>query len=400
MVVGGGAAGFFSAIHAKASKPAAKVAILEKSQKLLSKVLVSGGGRCNVTHDETDLTELLKAYPRGKSLLKWALRKWGVSNTIRWFESHGVTLKTEEDGRMFPTTDDSRTIAGALLNAAEQLGIEIELGCGVHSIQPNSDGFKLETAAGNIQCKNLILACGGFPKYEQYLFLSQMGLEIVKPVPSLFTFNIPDPELHKLMGVSSPWGRIKVSGMDGWYEGPVLITHWGLSGPAVLKASAFLAKELNHTNYQFTTIVDWTGMGEETAREHFVSHMLMHAAKKIVNSNPFQFPQRLWEYLLAKAGIQEDKPTRDLSKSAKNKLLEYCIRSEFEARGKTTFKDEFVTCGGVSISEIDSNTMMSKKIPGLYFAGEIVDIDGITGGFNFQAAWATGYVAGSSAAKG
>lgn len=399
LIVGGGAAGFFAAIHAKASKASAKVCIIEKSNKLLSKVLVSGGGRCNVTHNQTDLNELIKAYPRGKALLKWALRKWGVSNTIRWFEAHGVQLKTEEDGRMFPTTDDSRTIAGALLNAAEQLGVEIRIQTGIITFQKTDGGFEVNTGKGTLNCKQLILACGGFPKPEQYKFLTFHGIEITEPVPSLFTFNIPNPELHKLMGVSSPWGRIKVAGIDGWFEGPVLITHWGLSGPAVLKASSFLAVDLHKLNYTFPVMVDWTGLGEEAAREHFVSHLLMHAAKKIVNANPFNFAQRLWEYLLEKAGVPQDKPCRELNKSEKNKLLEWCISSEFQAEGKTTFKEEFVTAGGVSVSDIDNNTMMSKKVPGLYFAGEIIDMDGITGGFNFQAAWATGYIAGSSAAR-
>lgn len=360
---------------------------------------ISGGGRCNVTHNQTDLTELLKNYPRGKSLLKWVLRKWSVTNTIRWFETHGVQLKTEEDGRMFPITDDSRTIVGALQNAAEQLGVEVWLSCGIDHIEKNDIGFTCTQGNNHIQAKKIILASGGFPKSEQYQFLREMGLEIVEPVPSLFTFNIPQPELHALQGISTPWGRIKVEGHEGWYEGPILITHWGLSGPAVLKASAFLARELHETNYNFNALVDWTGMGEETAREHFVSHWLMHAAKQIGNANPFEFPRKLWEHLIETCGLDSSKLCRDLNKAEKGKLLERCIRSPYTALGKTTFKEEFVTAGGIALKEIDANTMQAKNIPGLYFAGEIIDLDGVTGGFNFQAAWATGYIAGSSAVK-
>lgn len=400
MITGGGAAGFFAAIHAKASKPQAEVIILEKTGKVLSKVLVSGGGRCNVTHNQTDLNELLKAYPRGRILLKWVLRKWGVTNTIRWFEAHGVELKTEEDGRMFPVTDDSRTVAGALQNAAEQLGVELRLQTGVTAIHKGENDFTLLlNTGGSMQADRVIVTTGGFPKLSQFDFLKSLDLEITAPVPSLFTFNIPDAELHQLKGLSSAWGRVKVKGLEGWFEGPVLITHWGLSGPAVLKASAFLAHELAARDYNYEIMVDWTGSGEETAREHMVSHLLMHSGKKTINANPFSFPQRLWEYLLDRAGADPEKPCRDLSKSEKNKILEQCIRCEYKAQGKTTFKEEFVSAGGVSIAEIDPNTMQSKKHAGLYFAGEVVDIDGITGGYNFQAAWATGYVAGSSAVK-
>jgi predicted Rossmann fold flavoprotein len=202
-----------------------------------------------------------------------------------------------------------------------------------------------------------------------------------------------------MQGISTPWGRIKVAGHEGWYEGPILITHWGLSGPAVLKASAFLARELQESNYNFSTLVDWTGLGEETAREHFVSHLLMHSAKQIGNANPFEFPRKLWEYLIETAGLDASKLCRNLNKTEKGKLLELCIRSPYNALGKTTFKEEFVTAGGIALKDIDANTMQAKNIPGLYFAGEIIDLDGVTGGYNFQAAWATGYVAGSSAVK-
>ncbi|MBS3913768.1 MAG: NAD(P)/FAD-dependent oxidoreductase [Bacteroidetes bacterium] len=400
IIIGGGAAGFFSAIHAKASKPNSKVLILEKSNKTLAKVLVSGGGRCNVTFNQTDLSELISNYPRGRSLLKWVLRKWGVLNTIRWFEAHGVELKTEADGRMFPVTDSSATIVNALCNAASDLGVQTILETGIQKIEKTESGFLLYSNRNKtFSCKTVVIACGGFPKLEQFGFLSELGIEITPPVPSLFTFNIPDKQLHELMGLSVLEGRVKVTGIDKWFTGPVLITHWGLSGPAVLKTSAWLARELHAMNYQFEALVDWTSMGEEKAREVLGSAVLMHNARKISNTNPFDIPSRLWDFILKRSGVNGEKLCRDLSKTEKNKILENSIRCSFKANGKTTFKEEFVTAGGVSISEINIDNLECKKIPGLFFAGEIIDMDGITGGFNFQAAWATGYIAGSSAMK-
>ncbi len=401
LVVGGGAAGFFAANHAKSSRQKARVIITEKTGKLLSKVIVSGGGRCNVTHNQTDNNELLLAYPRGKAILKWALRKWSVTNTIRWFEAHGVTLKTEADGRMFPMTDNSETIANCLYDSAIELGIEVHIKTSIVSFKPLPEkGFLVTTDSGDsFKTKAIILASGGYNKLEQYQYLMDLGINIESPVPSLFTFNISDKKLHALMGVSTFGSKIKIMGAGDWYEGPVLITHWGLSGPAILKASAWLAPELAAMDYKYTVLVDWTGMGEEAGRDVFASALRMHAAKKISNVNPFDLPGRLWEFILDRAKIDPDKLCRDLSKPEKNRILENSIRCDFKAKGKTTFKEEFVTAGGVSTSEIDHDTMAAKKVPGLFFAGEIIDMDGITGGYNFQAAWATGYVAGSSAGK-
>jgi predicted Rossmann fold flavoprotein len=401
LVVGAGAAGFFAAIHAKTAKPNKQVLIIEKSNKVLAKVLVSGGGRCNVTHNQTDLGEILECYPRGRTLLKWTLRKWGVTNTIRWFERHGVPLKTEEDGRMFPTTDNSETIVSCLTEEATRLGVSWKLGMGMKSFEPLSPkGFKVLTDKGDtIITQSLLIACGGFPKAQQFEFITRHGITIVEPVPSLFTFNIPNDALRTFMGVSVPWGRIKVIGMDegpekGWFSGPILITHWGLSGPAILKASAFLARELAKTDYQASVLVDWTGMGEEKARSLFDADLLMNAAKMVDNINPFQLPKRLWEYLLQLSSIDGETRVRDMAKSAKNKLLENCIRCAYNMEGKTTFKEEFVTAGGVATTAVDKDSLECKQLPGLFFAGEILDIDGITGGFNFQAAWSTGYLAG------
>lgn len=399
--MGGGAAGFFSAIHAKASRSKARVVIAEKTGKLLSKVLVSGGGRCNVTFNQTDNNELLKYYPRGRALLKWALRKWSVTNTIRWFEAHEVALKTEEDGRMFPVTDNSETVANALYDAAVKAGVEIVTKTGINAIEPQAGGgFLVHTDTGeSFVAKAVIVAPGGFAKNEQFDFLRDLGLTIVPPVPSLFTFNISDKKLHELMGISTFGSKVKVAGAGDWFDGPVLITHWGLSGPAILRASSWLARELSEMNYKFNLLVDWTSMGEETGREVLTSSLLMQSAKQIGNANPFDLPGRLWEFILERAKVAPDKLCRDLSKPDKNRILEQSIRCEFAVKGKTTFKEEFVTAGGVATSSIDHDTMAAKEIPGLFFAGEIIDMDGITGGFNFQAAWATGYMAGSSAGK-
>ncbi|MBL7812264.1 MAG: NAD(P)/FAD-dependent oxidoreductase [Bacteroidetes bacterium] len=404
LVLGGGAAGFFAAIHAKASKPGANVVILEKSNKVLAKVLISGGGRCNVTHNDTDNSSLIKNYPRGRALLKWPLRKWGVTNTIRWFERHGVMLKTEEDGRMFPESDSSESIAGALTDEVSRLGIPWHLRSGVSRIEQAESHFEVYLDNGNLwNARRVIVACGGFPKLESYAFLQNLGLEIVPPVPSLFTFDIKDPKLHELMGISTLGSRVKAEGMEaedgqGWFEGPVLITHWGLSGPAVLKASAWLARGLYDKKYNFRLFTDWSGLGEEKARESLISLWLMNAAKQVGNVSPFGMASRLWGYLLQRAGVPADKLCRDLTKHERNKLVELCVRCPFDVRGKTTFKEEFVTAGGVASQEVEKDSMESKKVPGLFFAGEILDIDGITGGFNFQAAWSTGQMAGVSAA--
>lgn len=405
-VVGGGAAGFFAAINAKASRPQKRVLIIEKTGKILSKVKVSGGGRCNVTHHEEDLSALLGNYPRGRALLKWTLRKWGVTNTIRWFERHGVKLKVEEDGRMFPVTDKSETIVNCLTRAASELGVEWKTGYNLNGIIPlETGGFEVVlNTETRMKTKTLVLACGGWSKPEDYRMLTDLGIAVIPPVPSLFTFNVPDSPLSDLKGISVSWGKVKIAGLEagdenGWFSGPVLITHWGLSGPAVLKASSWLARELADLKYQATALIDWTGMGEEKARSLFDADLLMNAAKKAVNVNPFVLPKRLWEKLLDISNVPTDKLVRDLSKSEKNKLLENCIRFSLKINGKTTFKEEFVTAGGVATQEIDKDSMECRQVPGLFFAGEILDIDGITGGFNFQAAWSTGYIAGVKAAE-
>jgi predicted Rossmann fold flavoprotein len=288
-----------------------------------------------------------------------------------------------------------------LYSTAAEQGVEIILKTGIKSIKPGEfKGFKVCTDKEEwFHTKAIIIAAGGLNKIENYNFISDLGIEIIPPVPSLFTFNIPDKKLHVLMGISTLGSKVKIAGTKEWYDGPILITHWGLSGPVVLKASSWLARELAEMQYKFTCLVDWTSMGEEKGRDVLQASLLMQNAKQIGNANPFDLPARLWDFILEKARVPQEKLCRDLSKPDKNRILENSIRCEFNARGKTTFKEEFVIAGGVSTAEINHDTMGSKKVPGLFFAGEIMDIDGITGGYNFQAAWATAYLAGSSAGK-
>jgi len=394
IVIGGGAAGFFAAINAAELNPGARVSIIEKSNKLLQKVLVSGGGRCNVTHACFENSLLVKNYPRGEKELRNVFSKFNTTNTIEWFKKRGVSIKTEEDGRMFPTTDNSQTIANCLLSAAEKLNVEIKLQVSVKEIVVHYKEFILRTDKGELVCDKLVIATGGNPKSESYDWLRKLGHTIIPPVPSLFTFNIQDKELHKLMGLSVTNAKVKVVNSKLQTEGPLLITHWGLSGPAVLKASAWGARLLNDLNYDFTITVDWLNkFKEDGLREELFFRKENLAAKQVLNTNPFELPKRLWEYFLNEANIKSETRWADLSKKQVNALLDVLIRDEYKVKGKTTFKEEFVTCGGVSLKEIDFATMQSKIVKNLFFAGEVLDIDGITGGFNFQSAWTTGWTA-------
>lgn len=392
IVIGGGAAGFFTAINAAEFHPEAKVTIIEKSNKLLQKVLVSGGGRCNVTHACFDNAQLIKQYPRGEKELRSAFSKFTTTDTVEWFKKRGVILKTEEDGRMFPITDNSETIADCLLNEAERLDVEIKLQVTVKEIIPGKR-FTLKTDKGELGCDKLVIATGGNPKSEAYNWLRDVGHTIVPPVPSLFTFNVRDKTLNNLMGVSVPHAKVRVVNTKLQTEGPLLITHWGLSGPAVLKGSAWGARVLHEMDYDFTVQVDWLNKyKEDDLREELLFQKENHAPKQIGNTNPFELPKRLWEYFLDKAEIKKEARWADINKKQINVLLAILIRDEYNVLGKTTFKEEFVTCGGVSLKEVDFATMQSKKVNSLYFSGEVLDIDGITGGFNFQSAWTTGWI--------
>ncbi|REG94546.1 BaiN/RdsA family NAD(P)/FAD-dependent oxidoreductase [Algoriphagus antarcticus] len=392
-VIGGGAAGFFAAIHA--SGQGREVTIFEKSPKLLSKVKVSGGGRCNVTHRPMEISKLVKNYPRGEKFLKRIFPKFKSEDTINWFESRGVELKVEADGRMFPVSDSSQSIIDVLLKEAHKLNISIRKSCGVKSITPVEKQYKLETDAGIIVVDKLIIATGGHPKLDSYSFLKDLKHSIVEPIPSLFTFNTPKESLRELMGLSVADGIVKIEGTKMTYRGPVLVTHWGVSGPAVLKLSAFGAQWLKDRNYVANALINWNGaFGEEEYNAHIKSYALAHPNRKVVSNSLFDIPSRLWEHFCERSGIENSQLFATLSKKQINKLVQNLFCYTLRVEGKTTFKEEFVTAGGIALNEVNPDTMESNYYPNLYFAGEVLNIDGITGGFNFQAAWSTGFLAG------
>ena len=407
-VLGGGAAGFFGAIACAEANPDVSVILLEKTGKLLAKVRVSGGGRCNVTHACDTPAQLVAHYPRGSKQLKAAFQQFGVAETIAWFAKRGVQLKTEADGRMFPTTDSSETIAHALEEAARQAGIRIITNASVEEIVPQPEGgFQLQLSGsgagqfgGNLAVGSLLIATGGNPKSANYDWLRALGHRIAAPVPSLFTFNVPNSPLSELMGVSVPQARVVLAGEKLQYEGPLLVTHWGVSGPAVLKLSAWGARRLSELGYVGTALVNWIPTFTEDTLRPWLQQFRQDNGRKVVASNPlFGLPQRLWRNLAEQAGIAAETRWSDLPARAQNRLLELLLRMPLAVRGKTTYKEEFVTCGGISLDEVDLKTMQSRRVPGLYFAGEVLDIDGITGGFNFQAAWTTGFLAGRAMAQ-
>ena len=395
-VIGGGAAGFFSAISAKRHNPDAKVTIYEKTDKLLSKVRISGGGRCNVTHHCFDIRELVEFYPRGKRPLKKAFGIWSPTDTVDWFESRGVELKTEADGRMFPVTDDSKTIINCLMEETRKLGIGIKTKANIKTISKAKHEYELGFhRGGRKSADKVIVATGGSPRSKGFDWLRELGHDIEEPVPSLFTFNMPDEPIKELMGVVAEPVLIKIMGSNLSSSGPLLITHWGMSGPAVLKLSAFGARDFYDMGYEFKVLVNWTGeRAEQEVRGILREVENEHPKKKIQNVNPFELPGRLWDFLLNKLNLGDDMIWQNMGKKNINRLVHLLTNDVYQVQGKTTFKEEFVTCGGISLLDVDMKTMESRKSPGLYFAGEVLDIDGVTGGFNFQAAWTTGFIAG------
>jgi predicted Rossmann fold flavoprotein len=395
-VIGGGAAGFFAAISAKTHHPDAKVTIYEKSNKLLSKVRISGGGRCNVTHHCFDVRELVKFYPRGERPLKKAFGQFSTTDTVEWFKRRGISLKTESDGRMFPTTDDSQTIIDCLIKESRKLGIGIKTKMNIQALKSTPGGYEMNLhRGGRIHANKVIVATGGSPRSSGFDWLRELDHEIEEPVPSLFTFNMPDEPIKKLMGVVADPVSVKIMGSNLQSSGPLLITHWGMSGPAILKLSAFGARELHEKDYDFKTLVNWTGeRSEQEVRASLKEVVGEHGLKKISNVNPFQLPGRLWDFLIDKLELGSDMIWQNMGKKNINRLVHVLTNDEYQVRGKTTFKEEFVTCGGVRLTDVDMKTMESRRSSGLYFAGEVLDIDGVTGGFNFQAAWTTGYIAG------
>ncbi len=392
-IIGAGAAGCFAAANIPYS-PGTTVTVFEKTGKALQKVKVSGGGRCNTTHECFDIPELVTRYPRGKQLLRKTLYRFGPQQTIEWFEQRGVKLKTEADGRMFPVTDDSQTIIDCIWKEMMMNKAEVVYHKSLATIQPVNGKFLLTFSDTSVyEADKVLIGVGGFPKAEQYKWLEALGHSIQPPVPSLFTFNLPKHPITELMGVSTE-ATVKVGGTKIAQTGPLLITHWGMSGPAVLKTSAIAARELADRNYDFQVLINWLNdVTDVDLKETLTQQRREHGKQMVQHKNPFDLPRRLWEYQLQQCGIGDDTRWGDLPAAAQNKLVERLLRDTYAVKGKTTFKEEFVTCGGVTLSEIDPQTMQSRIILGLYFAGEILDVDGITGGYNFQGAWCSGYIA-------
>lgn len=393
-IVGAGAAACFAAANIPLQN-GIEIAVFEKTGKVLQKVKASGGGRCNVTHACFDVGELINRYPRGKQLLRKTLHQFGPQQTIDWFQNRGVQLKAEADGRMFPITDSSQTIIDCLWQEMMRKKAVVYYHKQVNRIEKTDSGFVLHFADTSVcAADKLLIATGGFPKAAQYEWLQQLGHSIQPPVPSLFTFNIPNNKITELMGVSVPNAVVKIAGTKITEQGPVLITHWGMSGPAVLRTSAWAARELHDRNYEFKMVVNWLGgINEQDLREQIAGLRQDQGRQQIQQKNPFDLPKRLWEYLLHQCGVTESMRWGDLPAAQQNKLIEALLRDLYDVKGKTTFKEEFVTCGGITLSEINPQTMESRITPGLYFAGEIMDVDGITGGFNFQHAWSSAWIA-------
>ncbi|MBK9399470.1 MAG: NAD(P)/FAD-dependent oxidoreductase [Bacteroidetes bacterium] len=393
-IVGGGAAGFFAAIRLAELQPDVEVTIFEKSNQLLSKVKVSGGGRCNVTHACFDPRELVKFYPRGSRELMGPFNRFAPGDTISWFDDRGVTLKTEEDGRMFPITDSSQTIITTFLNEAHEKNIIVRTQSGVIALETIHDQWKVTLQDETVALFDVVMiATGSSPAVWQ--LLQSLGLKMVEPVPSLFTFNIKDRFLYELAGISVEQVSIHIPGTKLKAEGPLLFTHWGMSGPAILKLSAWGARILKELRYDFPlSICFLTDESDESLTELLKSIRHAEAKKQVSSFSPIAaLSKRHWNYLLQRAGIDLKSNWADLSNKDVLQLMNELLRGNYRVQGKSTFKDEFVTCGGVALEEINFKTYEALRLPGLYFGGEVIDIDAITGGFNFQHAWTSGWIA-------
>ncbi len=396
-IIGAGAAGCFAAANIP-FQDGVQVTVFEKTGKVMQKVKVSGGGRCNTTHALFDVPELVTRYPRGKQLLKKSLYRFSPEKTIDWFARRGVKLKAEADGRMFPITDDSQTIIDCVWQQMMQNKVQVKYHKSIDRITKAGEQIQLHfNDDTTFLADKVLIACGGFPKQDQYKWVVETGHAIQTPVPSLFTFNMPKHPITELMGVAVPDATVRITGTKISEHGPLLITHWGMSGPAVLRTSAWAARELSERNYEFNIQINWLlNVTEEELKEQLLDIRREQGKQSVGNKNPFNLPKRLWEYQLKNAGINEETKWGELPAAAQNKMINFLIRDAYGVKGKTTFKEEFVTCGGVKLSEIDPQTMESRVMKGLYFAGEILDVDGITGGFNFQHAWSSGFIASQS----
>lgn len=398
-IIGGGAAGFFAAITAKRRLPEARVTVFERAKKVLAKVEVSGGGRCNLTNSFADVTDLKQVYPRGFRLMKRLFKTFDYVSTYQWFEDNGVALTTQEDQCVFPRSQDSHSVTDCLTAQARQLGVEIRIQHTLTALKKLGNGdFELHFKEQQPLVFNRIaITTGGSPRLSSVQYLADMGHEIAMPVPSLFTFNVTDKALRNLMGTVVEHAAVSIPSTKMRTAGELLITHWGMSGPAILKLSSYAARIISERGYRFPLSVNWIGRYNMNEIEEYLQETAVRNAQKQLSSiRPFGIPSRLWLHLLARTAIASDKRWGELGKKDNHRLMEALTNDVYEVTGKGSFRDEFVTCGGISLSNIDMNTLESKHCAHLFFAGEILDIDGITGGFNLQAAWTTGYVVGQN----
>lgn len=397
IIVGGGAAGFFTAINIVEKNPKLKVAILERGKSVLEKVRISGGGRCNVTHACFVPNELVKFYPRGEKELKGPFHQFCSGDTIEWFEKHGVELKIEEDGRMFPVSNSSQTIIDCFVKATQKLKIDVLTGHSVQELYQGENYWKISTNHEVFSCQKVVMATGSNPKMWE--LLQNLGHSIIEPVPSLFTFNIKDVRIKDLMGLSTV-ASVKVKKSKLQASGPLLITHWGMSGPGILRLSAWGARELADKKYQFAIQVNWLNETDFEEAIDLLKTIKEENSKKLVSKYAhFELPKRLWENLVKASGITEETKWADVNKKQLNTLAEQLTNAEFQVNGKSTFKEEFVTAGGIDLKEVNFKTMESKVLPNLFFAGEILNVDAITGGFNFQNAWTGGFIVAENIAQ-
>ncbi len=397
-IIGGGAAGFFSALSVKQHHPEYEVTIFEKSAKILAKVKISGGGRCNVTNATFDNKELAKFYPRGGSHLRKAFEQFNAKSTMDWFTNRNVPLEILADNCVFPKSNESQSIIDCFLKEAKVKDVNIKIQTGINQIEIIEDGtFLLKSNEEVFTVDKVIVTTGGHPKRVSLEWLEKLGHTIVDPLPSLFTFNMPKNPVCEFMGNVVEETTVKIEGTKLTAKGPLLVTHWGMSGPAILKLSAWGARILADKNYQFSILVNWLNeRKEDDLRSEMNKIIEQHGGKMIGNLNPFPMTSRLWNFLLTKTEISAERRWNEVGKKGINKLINTLLNDRYEVSGKTTFKEEFVTAGGISLDDVDFSTMQSKVVPGIYFAGEVLDIDGVTGGFSFQAAWTTGWIAGKN----
>ena len=397
-IIGGGAAGFFSALSVKQHHPEYEVTIFEKSAKTLAKVKISGGGRCNVTNATFENKELAKFYPRGGSHLRKAFEQFNAKSTMDWFEDRNVPLEILSDNCVFPKSNESQSIIDCFLKESKVKDVNIKIQTGINQIEILGDGtFLLKSNDEVFTVDKVIVTTGGHPKRVSLEWLERLGHSIIDPLPSLFTFNMPKNPICEFMGNVVEETTVKIEGTKLTAKGPLLVTHWGMSGPAILKLSAWGARILADKNYQFSILVNWLDeRKEDDLRSEMNKIIEQHGGKMIGNLNPFPMTSRLWNFLLTKTEISAERRWNEVGKKGINKLINTLLNDRYEVSGKTTFKEEFVTAGGISLDDVDFSTMQSKVVPGIYFAGEVLDIDGVTGGFSFQAAWTTGWIAGKN----